>query len=443
MTSQPVNHSSSRPGPFRVNPYDSEMLSVEEALDRITSQFTVLDAEERSLLEAAGHAVAEEIRSGLDVPPLPNSAMDGYAVRADDSRAASRESPVELPVIATVAAGEMPRGRVAPGTAMRIMTGAPVPEGADAVIPFEDTDELERSAGEGNVIGLRAEVGGGANIRRAGEDIRRGSLVISAGSVLGPAEIGLLASIGLRRVRVIRRPVVAVVSTGDELLAPGEPPQASKIYDSNAYTLAALVQGCGGMPKMAGTALDNAESLNAVLDEAVDADMVITSAGVSKGDYDMVKHVLAARGRVALSLVRMRPAKPLAFGALRGPGGREVPHLGLPGNPASAMVAFELFAAPVIRLMMGLSPSERPTLQATLDDPIDNPDGRRVFARVVVYQAKGADGYRAKIAGSQGSGVLTTMARANGLAVCPEDVRALGPGDTATVLPLRWKDETV
>jgi molybdopterin biosynthesis enzyme len=190
-----------------------------------------------------------------------------------------------------------------------------------------------------------------------------------------------------------------------------------------------------------GTALDTMESLNRTLDRALDADMVVTSAGVSKGDYDVVKNALVQRGHIALSLVRMRPAKPLAFGTLRAPDGRDVPHLGLPGNPVSTVVAFELFARPAICLMMGKPASDKPTIQATLDDRIVNSDGRRVFARVVAYRDGDGGGYRARLAGSQGSGVLTTMAEANGLAVCPEGIAALEPGDIAAVQMLDWPDD--
>jgi molybdopterin molybdotransferase len=422
------------------NPYEAELVSVEEALERILSHFARLNDECRSLIEARGQVLAADIRAAFDVPPANNSAMDGYAVRARDVASASAGRPVKLPVIGMVAAGETPRCAVSSGTAVRIMTGAPMPSGADAVVPFEDTDEVDRHGGRRDSIGIRAAITAGTNVRLAGEDIRRGSVVVAKGTAMGPAEMGVAASLGLAAVRVIRRPVVAIVSTGDELLSPGEPLVPGKIYDSNAFAIAGLVQRYGGIPRLVGRAGDSTGALNDVLDRAVESDMVVTSAGVSRGDYDVVKDVLAARGRIALSLVRMRPAKPLAFGTLRSPDGRDVPHLGLPGNPASAMVAFELFGRPAIHVMMGRSDSETPLVQAVLDDPIQNPDRRRVFARVVVYRSDGGDGYRARLAGSQGSGVLTTMALANGLAICPEDVPVLERGEVAKVRLLDWKD---
>ncbi len=432
------------------------MLSVEEARERILSYFAVLTAEERPLGECLGLVLAEDLIAPFDVPPLPNSAMDGYAVRASEVMAASESRPVVIPVDGMVAAGALPHGPLKRGTAMRIMTGAPVPEGADAVVPFEDTDELERRA-EGKAldsIGIRVPPRRGASIRLAGEDIVKGSTVLTAGTVLRPGGIGVAASIGRKAVRVVRRPVVAIISTGNELLEPGQPFEAGKIYNSNAFTVAAAVEDAGGVPRVIGIARDSVESLSAALDDALSpaasnrrsgrdaapADMVVTSAGVSKGDYDVVKDVLAQRGTVALWSVRMRPAKPLAFGTLEAGGGRKVPHLGLPGNPVSAMVAFEQFGRPAIHLMLGRKTSPRPTVQAVLDDPIANHDGRRVYARVVVY--RGASGeYRARSTGTQSSGVLTSMASANGLAVCPEDVAEIAAGAVASVQMLDWPEE--
>ncbi|NQU96976.1 MAG: molybdopterin molybdotransferase MoeA, partial [Chloroflexi bacterium] len=426
----------------RRNPYDAEMLSVEEARERILSYFSVLPAEECPLVEALGQVLAEDLRPAFDIPPLANSAMDGYAVRAADTSEASEENPVELAVIGKVAAGEMPGERVRPGTAVRIMTGAPVPDGADAVVPFEDTDELDRQkAGlDLEMIGIRAPSRVNGNIRAAGEDARRGTVVLEKGTTLRPGEIGVAASLGLERVSVFRRPVVAIVSTGDELLDPGEPPEPGKIYNSNAYSLAASVVRYGGIPRLIGTARDTVESLNEMLDRALDCDMVLTSAGVSKGDYDVVKDVLAARGRIALWSVRMKPAKPLAFGTLGAPDGRNVPHLGLPGNPVSVLVAFEQFERPAISLMMGKKVRDKPVLRATMDDAIRNTDGRRVFARVTVYGSE-ENGYRAKLTGGQGSGILTSMAQADGLAICPEDVLAVNAGEIATVQMLDWPDD--
>jgi molybdopterin molybdotransferase len=423
--------------------YDAEMLSVEEALERILSYLDVLEPETRPLLESRGQVLAEDLVASFDIPSLANSAMDGYAVRSSDVSGASPDSAVELRVVGSVAAGELPSTPVTPGATIRIMTGAPIPEGADAVVAFEDTDELERRAdGDAqHAIGIRLDAGVGENVRPAGEDVRAGVIVLTKGTEMRPGEIGVAASLGLGEISVIRRPVVAVVATGDELMLPGQPHRDGFVYNSNTFAIAADIERYGGTPRVCGIARDTIESLNRVLNEALDgADLVVTSAGVSKGDYDVVKDVLAARGEIALWSVRMRPAKPLAFGTLQAPDGRIVPHLGLPGNPVSVMVAFEQFGRPAIARMLGKPSMEKPTIKAILDDPITNHDGRRVYARVVVYRGETGE-YRAKTTGSQSSNVLTSMAIANGLAICPDDVAGKEPGQEVTVQMLDWPDE--
>ena len=422
--------------------YDAEMLSVEDARERILSYFDPLTTIEVPLLDALGLTLAEDLTADFDIPPLANSAMDGYAVHASDVASASNSEPVVLPVDGYVAAGYVPDGPLAAGAAMRIMTGAPIPDGADAVVPFEDTDEDARDtlASEISEIGIKLSAGLGENIRPAGEDISRGAKVVGKGTELTPGVIGVAASLGRTSVRVIRRPVVAIVSTGDEIVEPGEKLGPGKIYNSNAYSVASMAEKHGAIAKIVGTARDNIESLEELLAQAVNYDMVVTSAGVSKGDYDVVKDVLAKGGEIALWSVRMRPAKPLAFGALRAKDGRMVPHLGLPGNPVSAMVAFEQFGRPAIRVMMGKQPLPKPAIFATLDDPVHNYDGRRVYARVEVYRDMEGN-YRARSTGTQSSGALHSMARAQGLAICPEDVATLPAGSEIKVEMLEWPDD--
>jgi molybdopterin molybdotransferase len=421
--------------------YDAEMLDVEEALKRIMTFFVPLPAVDVPLLDALGQVLAVPLVAPINIPPLDNSAMDGYALRAADISQAGGKSPVDLRVIGHIPAGTVSDQTVEPGTALRIMTGAPIPGGADTVVAFEDTDEVERRDAGGSMekVGVRLAAETGENIRPAGEDVQQGSVVLESGTVLRASELGVAASLGMDTVPVIRRPVVAVLATGDELLEPGEAHQPGKIYNSNNYSVAASVSAFGGVPRVIGVARDTEASVEEALALALDADMVITTAGVSKGDYDFVKDVLAKRGEIALWSVRMRPAKPLAFGALDAPDGRRVPHLGLPGNPVSALVAFEQFARPAIRKMMGKELTPRPTVQAILDDPVNNYDGRRVYARVVVYLENG--GYRARLTGNQSSGVLTSMARANGLAICPDDRSRLEAGETATVQMLDWPED--
>ena len=328
------------------------MISVEEALDRILAHVSRLEAEEKPILEALGQVVAEDIVSEIDIPPLDNTAMDGYAVRAADTSGAQADAPVQLRVVGELAAGYVFAGAVEPGTTVRIMTGAPMPRGADAVVPFEETDEPPGRAfgsfGKSrDVVGILKAAEPGANIRRAAEDVHRGQAIIAAGSELHPAQIGVLASLGRATVRVHRRPVVAILSTGDEVREPGTPLQPGQIYDSNAYSISAMVLANGGIPRRLGIAKDTVEALTAKLRAGLDADMLVTSAGVSRGDYDVVKDVLAKEGEVDFWTVRMRPGKPLAFGAFPS-GGRRVPHIGLPGNPVSSMVSFELFGRPAI-----------------------------------------------------------------------------------------------
>ena len=419
----------------------ADMLSVEEAYDRIMSNVSSLEPEERPVLDALGQVLADDVKSPLNLPPLSNSAMDGFAVRHGDIAGASRDAPRLLRVIGQVAAGQMPASEVVEGTAIRIMTGAPVPRGADTIVPFEDTDEVERKS-KGQFlgdIGIHEELARGTHVRPAGEDVQEGELVLQKGAVLRPAEIGVLASLGMDKVKVIRRPVVAVLGTGDELLEVGNPVEPAKIYDSNSYSIAASVLRYGGIPKVLGIARDNLEDMNQKLSQGMDSDMLITSAGVSKGDYDIVKDVLMEHGEISFWSVRMRPAKPLAFGIIHGPGGKQIPQLGLPGNPVSAMVAFEEFARPAILKMQGKTRLAKPFIEAVLEGPVHNADGRRVFARVEVSRRDGA--YYARPTGPQGSNILTSMAKANGLAICSEDVPVMETGQTVKVKMLDWNEE--
>mgnify|MGYP005839977103 CR=1 FL=1 len=417
------------------------MISVQEALDRVLSYVDVLPAEEKPLLEALGQVLDEDVEAPFNVPPRDNTAMDGYAVRAADTVGATAKTPRELLVIGEVAAGYVFAGSVGPGQAVRIMTGAPVPEGADAIVPFEETDEPFEKAPQGTrqlsgSVRVFKEARPGANIRRAGEDLRQGTVVVRRGTVLRPPEIGVIASVGKATVRVIRRPVVGILSTGDELLEVGQPREGVKIYDSNAYSVGALVLRYGGVPRFLGIARDTVEDLTAKIKQGLDADMLITSAGVSRGDYDVVKEVLAQQGEVAFWTVAMKPGKPLAFGCFRRDG-RRVPHIGLPGNPVSSMVAFELFGRPAMLKMMGKADGRRPLLKAIAEERIVNRNDPRVFfARCVVRERGGR--YYASLTGEQGSGMLSSMARANALTVIPPEVDVVEPGDEVEVLMLDW-----
>jgi len=416
------------------------MVSVEQALEEILSYVEVLEPETKPILDCLGQVLAEDIRSTIDIPPLDNSAMDGYAVKAEDTRGASEASPKILSVTGEVAAGSMPRGEVKRGSTIRIMTGAPVPQGADAVVPFEDTDEVARKASHRDLsqIGILCEVRNGMNVRRKGEDIAEGSLVLRKGTVLRPSEIGVLASLGRPAVAVIRRPIISILATGDELTDIDQPLPAGKIYNSNTYTIAAEVMRYGGVAKILGIGRDSIQSLMEKIDEGVDSDMFITCGGVSKGDYDVVKDVLAKCGEITLQTVCMKPGKPSAFGIIE-KRGRKVPLLGLPGNPVSSMVTFEQFARPAILKMLGKTELAKPSIAATMEDDIVNTDGRRIFSRVTVAKRNGK--YYAGVTGPQGSGILTSMAKANGLAVIPENTKGVKKGDIVQVQMLNWGEE--
>ena len=424
---------------------DEDMLSVEEAYRQIMACFAPLQEEEKPILECLGQTLAAEVRSPLALPPLANSGMDGYAVRRDDIAGASEASPRNLQVIGLVAAGQVSEQTVVEGTAIRIMTGAPIPAGADTVVPFEETDEISRrSSGRPLTdIDIQADLPLGCNVRPAGEDVRAGELVLEAGTVIRPSEVGVMASLGLARARVIRRPLVSVLSTGDELAGLGEELSGGKIYDSNSFSVAASVLAAGGIPRVLGIARDNLEDMHRKLEEVADSDLLVTSAGVSKGDYDVVKDVLTERGDINFWSVRMRPAKPLAFGMLRGDPvhgtGKPIPLMGLPGNPVSAMVAFEMFARPAIRTMLGRARLARPMVEGVLTGPIYNTDGRRVYARVEVEQRDGV--YYANPTGPQGSNILTSMSRANALAICPDDLPRKEAGERVDIIMLDWNEE--
>ena len=419
----------------------TEMLSVEEALSRIIRHFKPLEEETKPLLQVLGQVLADNITSSVDIPPLPNSGMDGYAVRYKDTIGASDHSPRFLKVIGTLAAGQLPQQNINVGESIRIMTGAPLPEGGDSVVPFEDTDESDRKQSGMTMeeIGIYLETPVNHHVRPAGGDVKNGETVLTKGISLRPSELGVLASLGLSEVKVHRRPVVAVLATGDELLTPGETYRPGKIYDSNTFTSGSAIFKYGGIPKLLGIAKDDIQDMENKLKMGLDSDLLITSAGVSKGDYDIVKDVLSTQGKIDFWSVRMRPAKPLAFGLLRGPNGRQIPHLGLPGNPVSAMVAFETFARPAILTMLGKSKLRKPTIQAVLEGPIYNYDGRRVYARVTVARRNGV--YYATPVKEQGSNVLTSMVKANGLAICPESVTVKQSSETVEILMLDWNEE--
>ncbi len=416
------------------------MIPVEEALEKILNNINILEPETKPILECLGQVLAGDVYSEVTIPPLDNSAMDGYAVQWESIRGASEANPVELEIIGEVAAGYFFEGKVTPKTAVRIMTGAPVPAGADTIVQFEHTDEETRkSAGyPTNKIGILRETAKGKNVRMAGEDVAKGNLILTKGTVLRPQEIGVLASLGLVETAVIRRPLIAIMATGDELVDVGQPLPPGKIYNSNAYSIAAQVQRYGGIPRILGIGADNREALSAMIVQAVDADMLLTSGGVSMGDYDIVKEVLAEHGSIGFWTVNMKPGKPLAFGIMEHQG-KKIPHLGFPGNPVSSMVTFEQFARPAILKMLGKTSFAKPTIKAISESRFRNSDGRRIYSRGIVEKRDGQ--YYVRSTGPQGSGILTSMTKANGLVIVPEDTEGVWEGDTVLVQMLNWQEE--
>jgi len=397
------------------------MIPVAEALKTILEGIHPLGCENVPIASVLGCVLGEDIVSGRTIPPLANSAMDGYAVIAADTAFASRENPVVLDVLEDVPAGRVATQPIRKGQAIRIMTGAPLPVGANAVIRVEDTEALE------DRVKIQAAVAPGLDIREAGEDVQTGELVIPKGCVLRAAEIGMLAALGRSYVSVHQRPVVAVVSTGDELVEIDETPGPGKIVNSNGYSLAAMVLEAGGIPLQVGIARDNREDLLAKFRTAARADIVVSSGGVSVGDYDLVKEIMAEIGnRIQFWRVAMRPGRPLAFGRLEGK-----PLFGLPGNPVSSMVSFEQFIRPSILKMRGYENLFRKAIRAEITERITKKKGLKYFLRARVEFRDGK--YLAATTGEQGSGILKSMVLANGLIVLPEDLTAAKPGDEVAV----------
>jgi molybdopterin molybdotransferase len=409
------------------------MVEVDHALERILAVVAPLPVEHAPLLGAAGRVISEPVRAQDNVPPFRNSAMDGFAVRCQDVALATWNTAVVLPVASEVAAGDAAGAVLEPGTAIRIMTGAVLPDGADAVVRFEETDEAHRT-GRAPASHVRVFRGPrpGDNVREAGEDIARGCEVASAGQVLTPARLGLLASVGVAAAPVHRRPVVSILSTGNEVVPPGESLPSGKIRDSNAYVLAAMAQAWGAEVRLHGIARDTVENLTSHLRDARESDLVVTSGGVSLGDFDFVKDVLRAEGEVNIWQVRMKPGKPLAFGVLG-----TTPLLGLPGNPVAAGVSFVLFGRPAILRMLGHRDVNPPLVNAITTEAIDNRGQRRHFMRVILEPDN--DGvFRARAAGEQGAGVLSSLAAADALLVVPESLEHVPAGTRLQAIRLDW-----
>ena len=412
---------------------DTSLHNIDEATARILTAIQRLPAEKIPLIEAFGRVLAEDVISPVSLPPFANSSMDGYAVRAEDVTTATQNTPVQLRVTMDIPAGTAPTQALQPGEAARIMTGAPMPDGADAVVPVEQTDQNWRSGADealSEQVAIFSPVRAGDYVRPVGEDVKAGQTVLHAGTLLRAPEIGALAGIGIGQVPVVRKPRVAIVSTGDELVGVDEPLTPGKIRDSNSYTLYGLVLQYDGFPIRIPTARDTLEDVRRRFQEALDQqpDLIISSAGVSVGAFDVVRTVLDELGKVDFWRVNLRPGKPLAYGHLRG-----VPFFGLPGNPVSAMVTFDVFVRPVLSKMLGRLDTP-PTVQAVVGESLRS-DGRRSYLRVTLSWENGH--IVARTTGTQSSGALMSMVQADGLLIIPEGVTEVTAGQTFPVRLLR------
>ena len=405
---------------------DDRLRTVDEHLATVLDGIGSIDPIELTLLDAQGLLLADSVVSPVPLPGFDNSAMDGYAVRSVDTKYASADDPTTLPVVGDVAAGAKTRGGMGPGLAMRIMTGAPIPTGADAVIPLEDTN---RGVAR---VDIRRPVRVGECIRRAGEDLAAGSPALGAGAALGPQQIALLAAIGRDRVLVRPRPRVLVISTGSELVEVGQKPGFGEVSDANSYLIAAAARDAGADARRYGIVADDHSTLLDVLEsQLLRADLLVTTGGVSMGAFDVVKQALSELGTVEFTRVSMQPGKPQGFGHL----GNHVPIFCLPGNPVSALVSFEVFVRPAIRKLLGKRNLQRATVQAAALERIESPPGVRQYRRGVLHR-EATGGYSVSLVGGPGSHLIASMASSNCLVVIDEEVTEVVTGARVTVIPL-------
>ena len=405
------------------------MISVEEALERMLSEIQPLPTTQVPLAESLGLVLAADVIAQEDMPPFANSAMDGFALRSQDSQPRAGQPP-RLRVTGGVAAGYVADHAVQEGTALRIMTGAPVPPGADAVIQIELT---HYDGPQSTWVEVLQPVAPGNNVRPAGEDMRRGQTVLRQGTEIGPWEIGVLATLGLAMVPVTRQPQVAILGTGDEVIEVDQPLAPGKIRNSNSYLLEAAVRRAGARPVRMGVARDTVESLREKFSQAIGSDLIITSGGVSVGDFDLVKDIMTEQGEINFWRINMRPGKPVAFGHIG-----QTPLLGLPGNPVSTAVTFELFGRPVLRKLLGHTRLLRPQIEVIVEEGISERASRRHYVRAHVTWRAGR--FFARTTGNQGSNIMTSLVDANALLIIPEGGAEIRAGETAQALMLDWPE---
>jgi molybdopterin molybdotransferase len=411
----------------------TDLLSIREAQQKILAVFKKKDPEFCTVGDTYGRVLAQNILSPLNLPPFTNSAMDGFAVRSEDTQNASPSAPVRLPVAMDIPAGFSIATTMAAGTAARILTGAPVPSGADAVVQVENTDQdgSSQTVSLPKTVAIFSPVRPGENTRPAGEDVKSGQQVLSSGRILQPQDIGLLISLGIRQVQVMPQPRIALFSSGDELLTPDQPLTPGKIYDSNGFVLTGLLKRAGAQVIQLGIARDNPQSVIDTLDRALQnlPDLIISSAGVSVGVFDYVRQVIEENGSLSFWRVNMRPGKPIAFGFYK-----NTPLLGLPGNPVSAYIGSLVFAIPVIRHLLGLPPFQQKLIKAVLTEPLESPDGRESFYRGIIHLENGV--YKASLTGHQGSGNLFSLVQSNALLIVPAGVHVIPAGEEISAWPM-------
>lgn len=414
----------------------ADWIGLAEAIRRVVDSVQTVEGESCPVREADDRILAEDVVAPVDIPRWTNSAMDGFAVRSTDVEGAAEDTPVTLRVVDDIPAGSFPNRGVGRGEAARVMTGAPVPDGADGVIRVEHTDGGSGIGSDEAHVQIRSASDAGKNLRRKGEDLSKGSVALSASQRLTPAALGVAASLGYAKLRVVRKPLVALLTSGDELVEVEqfeEVREGRRIVSSNSYTLAAQLREAGCLVRYLGIASDTPESLWKALQDANGCDALVTSAGISVGEHDHIKGVLAELGaEVDFWRVRIRPGSPFAFGRIGGLGG--IPWFGLPGNPVSSMVTFEVFARPALLRMGGHPRVFRRTVQAVLEEAFSCPAGLTQLVRVRLRE--GATGaWSASLTGAQGSGILSSLAKADGLMIIPEDQAGAEAGETVKVLP--------
>jgi len=415
----------------RIHDHDSAdgLVPVDEARRAVLSRIEPLPPLQMPLTDAYGCVAAEDMIARVALPEFASSAMDGFAVRAYDVAEATPERPAELKIVGRSEMGKRPEATVGMGEAVKIATGAPMPGGADTVVAVENAEE------DDGLVRLFEPAGEGHHVRPRGEDVQEGDLLVPRGRRLAGAELGLLANAGIPHPLVHPRPRVIVLSTGDELIPPTENPSFGQVRDANAYTLFGALREVGAIPVLAGIVKDDPDSLKeTVFSFEIQADAFVSSGGISVGERDVVKAAFFRRGEIEFSKVAMQPGMPQGFGFIEGK-----PFFGLPGNPVSVFVSFEMFVRPAMLRMMGRTQLGRPEVRATLTGPVKGPKGKTVFARVEV--ARGPEGWTATPTGGRGSNLLSTIARANGLAVLPAGVEEAGPGDQLRVLLFRASED--